>query len=107
MGQYLYNRKWIAEPADLASSVRSWRAGELKLTEWARSFRGLEEGAYFAVDDPYPMVAVCGNYLRAAARKARLARVEPALARSTRSSLSKPPGVESKARPQRGRGRFG
>jgi D-aspartate ligase len=106
-GQSLYNRKWIAEPADLASFVRSWRAGELKLTEWVRSFQGLGEGAYFAVDDPYPMVAVCGNYFRAAARKAGLARVEPALARSTRSSLSKPPGVQSKGRPQRGRGRFG
>ena len=64
VGSCLNNRKWIAEPSDFASSFRSWSGGGLKLTEWVRSLRGLNEGAYFAVDDPYPAIAMCGNYLR-------------------------------------------
>jgi D-aspartate ligase len=63
-GRCLDNRKWIVEPSDFASSFRSWRRGGLKFTEWMRSFRGLKEAAYFAVDDPYPVIAMCGNYLR-------------------------------------------
>jgi hypothetical protein len=64
VGRCLHNRKWIVEPSDFASSFRSWSGGALKFTEWVRSFRGLHEGAYFAVDDPYPVLAMCGNHLR-------------------------------------------
>ena len=64
VGRCLHNRKWIVEPSDFASSFRSWSGGSLKMTEWVRSFRGLNEGAYFAVDDLYPVIAMFGNYLR-------------------------------------------
>jgi predicted ATP-grasp superfamily ATP-dependent carboligase len=47
-------RKWIVEDLDLASSFRYHSEGTLTVMEWARSFRGVQEAALFAVDDPLP-----------------------------------------------------
>jgi predicted ATP-grasp superfamily ATP-dependent carboligase len=47
-------RKWFVEDFDLFSAVRSWREGSLNVKEWAQSFRGVEEAACFALDDPLP-----------------------------------------------------
>jgi D-aspartate ligase len=47
-------RKWMVEDFDLLSAIRSWREGTLSLKEWANSFRGVEEAACFALDDPLP-----------------------------------------------------
>lgn len=49
-------RKWIVEDLDLATSVQNWRAGRLSLKEWLRSFRGVEETAWLALDDPRPFL---------------------------------------------------
>ena len=49
-------RKWIVEDFDLFSAIRSWRDGTLKLKDWVRSFRGVEEAACFALDDPLPFL---------------------------------------------------
>ena len=47
-------RKWIVEDFDLVSAFRSWRARTLTLGDWVRSFRGVQEAACFALDDPLP-----------------------------------------------------
>ena len=36
--------------------IRSWRDGALNLKDWVRSFRGVEEAACFALDDPLPFL---------------------------------------------------
>jgi D-aspartate ligase len=51
-------RKWLVEDLDLVSSIRYWRDGSLSLTRWLRSFRGVEETAWFARDDPRPFLAL-------------------------------------------------
>jgi D-aspartate ligase len=47
-------RKWVVEDFDLLSSIRLWREGALRLKDWADSFRGVQEYACFAADDPMP-----------------------------------------------------
>ncbi|HET7230268.1 MAG TPA: hypothetical protein VFJ16_09710 [Longimicrobium sp.] len=61
-------RKWLVEERDLESSLDYAREGALGLRQWARSFRGVEESAWFARDDLRPFVVVMG---RTAARGAR------------------------------------
>jgi D-aspartate ligase len=51
-------RRWIVEPLDLQSSLIYRRRGDLNTREWIRSFRGVREGAWFALDDPLPSVAL-------------------------------------------------
>jgi predicted ATP-grasp superfamily ATP-dependent carboligase len=50
-------RKWVVEPFDLAASPVYWRKERLSLGEWLRSYRGIEEGSWFAADDPLPLLA--------------------------------------------------
>ncbi len=49
-------RKWWVEDFDLLSAIRSCRDGTLKLKDWLESFRGVEEVACFALDDPLPFL---------------------------------------------------
>jgi predicted ATP-grasp superfamily ATP-dependent carboligase len=49
-------RKWIVEDFDLLSAIRSRRDRTLKLKDWVGSFRGVEEAACFALDDPLPFL---------------------------------------------------
>ena len=49
-------RKWLVEDFDLFSAIRSYREGDLRLRDWARSFRGVEEAACWALDDPLPFL---------------------------------------------------
>jgi D-aspartate ligase len=51
-------RRWLAEPTDLASSVTYRRRGDITLSSWMRSFRGVREEAWFAKDDPLPFMAL-------------------------------------------------
>jgi D-aspartate ligase len=72
-------RKWLVESYDTISSLRYLRDRRLTLTEWLRSFRGVNEGAWFALDDPLPFAVMCLRFLarspqklsRALARRAR------------------------------------
>jgi predicted ATP-grasp superfamily ATP-dependent carboligase len=61
-------RKWIVEDQDLVSCLRYHREGKLTFTQWVESFRGVEEGGYFASDDLYPCftraLALCGQVLK-------------------------------------------
>ena len=47
-------RKWIVEQNDLISFHHYRRDGKITLAQWIRSFRGVEEGAWFASDDVIP-----------------------------------------------------
>jgi D-aspartate ligase len=51
-------RRWLVEPHDLASSLAYRRRGDITLGEWLRSFRGVQETAWFALDDPLPFLAL-------------------------------------------------
>src|SRR5262249_39303681 len=50
-------RKWVVEDIDLLSSFCCRREGGLTFKDWVASFRGVEEGAYFARDDLLPLWA--------------------------------------------------
>ncbi|MCU1338088.1 MAG: hypothetical protein JWO19_3669 [Bryobacterales bacterium] len=63
-GCALHGRKWMVEDLDLVSAFRYWRGGNLKAGEWVRSFRGLQESAFFALDDPIPSISRCMNGFR-------------------------------------------
>lgn len=52
-------RKWFVEDRDLVSSIRYWRDRKLTIGAWVRSFRGVEESAYFAGDDLVPFLVMC------------------------------------------------
>ncbi len=49
-------RKWIVEDFDLFSAIGSRREGKLKVRDWVKSLRGVEEAACFALDDPLPFL---------------------------------------------------
>jgi predicted ATP-grasp superfamily ATP-dependent carboligase len=63
--QIIEGRKWIVEDFDLISSFRSLTSRTVSLKDWLRSFRGIQEAACFAWDDPLPFlmmaVADCGE----------------------------------------------
>jgi predicted ATP-grasp superfamily ATP-dependent carboligase len=67
-------RKWIVEDRDLEACVDYRREGQFTVGEWIRSFRGIDEAAWFVRDDlgPFWRVAwrVARRGLRAAARAA-------------------------------------
>jgi predicted ATP-grasp superfamily ATP-dependent carboligase len=51
-------RRWLVEHMDLSSSVIYRSRGDLTLSKWLRSFRGVREAAWFALDDPLPFFAL-------------------------------------------------
>ena len=58
-------RKWIVEDEDAISSLKLYRRRELTLSGWARSLRGVSEGAWFARDDLRPLAALAAWWARA------------------------------------------
>jgi predicted ATP-grasp superfamily ATP-dependent carboligase len=44
----------MVEDCDLASSIRYYRDGQLTVKDWLRSFRGVQETAFFSLRDPLP-----------------------------------------------------
>lgn len=60
-------RKWFVEDQDLVSCANYRRRGMLSFGRWVKSFRGVEEAAFYASDDLYPCVtraaALCGQGL--------------------------------------------
>jgi len=57
-------RKWIVEDLDLVSCFRYHREGSLSLSDWVRSFRGIEEAAFICKDDPLPVAAMAVSRFR-------------------------------------------
>ena len=65
-------RKWIVEDADLASFLRYHKDGRLRFAEWLKSLPGIEEAAYFAIDDMRPFWKMCSRSLRSKIPKSNL-----------------------------------
>lgn len=57
-------RKWLVEDRDLVSSLRYYRDKKLTIREWIRSFRGVQEVAWFAVDDLLPFFLMCLGHIK-------------------------------------------
>lgn len=57
-------RRWIIEDYDLESSLDYFREGTLGFAQWVRSYRNLEEGAWFDLRDPAPFMAIAGRLIR-------------------------------------------
>lgn len=68
-GAPIPDRKWLIENLDLASSLTYVRNGELRPADWLRSFRGVQETAWFARDDPAPFAAMIRDAVPALRRR--------------------------------------
>jgi predicted ATP-grasp superfamily ATP-dependent carboligase len=51
-------RRWMIEDYDLISSLHYFQEGSLKPGQWLRSFRGVEERAWFSWKDPAPFLVM-------------------------------------------------
>jgi len=58
-GRPLPGRKWLLESHDLMPSFRYWRGGTLRPRSWLRSYRGVQELAWWSRDDPLPLFSMC------------------------------------------------
>jgi D-aspartate ligase len=69
-------RRWVVESNDLVSFATS---RDLGVGPWLRSFRGVQEAAWWAKDDLRPFAAIAGLTARRAARfaRTRLSRLRP------------------------------
>jgi SAM-dependent methyltransferase len=91
-------RKWMVEPYDLVASATEIRAGTLTASDWARSFSGVQEGAWWARDDPLPFYAMCATLgwhavgYRSRRRRTRLANRQAGTGRAIEPGRS-PQGV--------------
>jgi len=47
-------RRWMVENFDLLTSYRLYREGALGFSDWWRSLKGVQETAWFSLDDPVP-----------------------------------------------------
>lgn len=54
-------RRWIIEDYDLVSSIDYHQEGSLSFGGWLKSFRGLQEGAWFSLRDPVPFLKMLGR----------------------------------------------
>jgi D-aspartate ligase len=86
-------RKWLVESHDIIPSLRYLRDGRLTLTDWVRSFRGVDERAWFAPDDPLPFAVMWLRFLARGPRKLLQALPRPARGRplGTQSRAAGPP----------------
>lgn len=56
-------RKWLIEDFDVVSSFFYHREGALSVSDWIRSFRGVEEAAWFSSRDPLPFLHMGAQFL--------------------------------------------
>lgn len=63
-------QKWLLEDSDFFSSIQYYLDKNLTLGQWARSFRGVKETAWFAPDDLFPFINMCASSSLNAIRKA-------------------------------------
>jgi predicted ATP-grasp superfamily ATP-dependent carboligase len=58
-------RRWIIEDYDfIFSSFDYYREGTLGIIEWLKSFKGIEEGAWFSWKDPVPFLRMMQGYCK-------------------------------------------
>jgi predicted ATP-grasp superfamily ATP-dependent carboligase len=62
--QIVEGRKWFIEDRDLVSTFRYYREKSLTFRQWIKSFRGVQESAWFARDDPIPFFLMCARSSR-------------------------------------------
>lgn len=61
-------RRWVIEDYDLESSFDYYQEGTLRWGEWIRSYRGVQECAWFDWRDLRPFFLMCGALLKRALR---------------------------------------
>jgi len=91
-------RKWFVEESDFESFTIYRREGQLGLLEWLKSFRGVEESAWFAWDDMKPFWPTAWSILKRSTRwlgRAILRRPGPG-----RPMQAGPSGSETSAPPR-------
>ena len=57
-------RRWLIEDFDVISSLHYYQEGTLGLLQWLRSFKGVEEAAWFSWRDPRPFLVMLGQLVR-------------------------------------------
>jgi D-aspartate ligase len=57
-------RKWFVEDRDFVSSFRYRYEKSLTFKQWLTSYRGVQESAWFAWDDPTPFFMMCARSTR-------------------------------------------
>ncbi|HEY5599794.1 MAG TPA: hypothetical protein VIK48_03810, partial [Candidatus Manganitrophaceae bacterium] len=62
----LEKRRWVIEDYDIISSIHYYQEGTLRFGEWIRSFRNVEEGAWFHWKDPLPFFWMLSGLLKRA-----------------------------------------
>jgi predicted ATP-grasp superfamily ATP-dependent carboligase len=60
----LEGRRWLIEDFDLISSLHYFQEGTLGLRDWVRSFKGVQEAAWFSWSDPRPFMKMVGDLLK-------------------------------------------
>ncbi len=55
-------RRWVIENLDIISALDNKEEGLLKFGEWFRSFRRVEECAWFDLRDPVPFLIILGQF---------------------------------------------
>ena len=88
-------RKWFVEDQDLASCVAYYQGSRLTMGEWLRSYGGVEEAAYFSLDDLWPCVMRCWELSRLALEST--SRQPAAKPQHTADELSREPKVRKEA----------
>ena len=61
-GSICTGRKWIVEDADPISCIQYYRDGVLTLSDWLKSYSGIQECAWFAADDVTPFLRMCSLF---------------------------------------------
>jgi len=57
-------RRWVIEDYDIISSLHYYQEGSLRFGEWLRSFKGVEEGAWFNWKDPVPFLKMAARLVK-------------------------------------------
>jgi predicted ATP-grasp superfamily ATP-dependent carboligase len=57
-------RRWLIEDFDLISSLHYYQEGTLGFRDWVRSFKGVQEAAWFSWSDPRPFSKMVGDLLK-------------------------------------------
>jgi D-aspartate ligase len=70
-------RKWFVEDRDLVSSFRYHYEKSLTFRQWISSFRGVQESAWFAKDDPSPFLMMFTNSSRKVLSKTNKGTLNP------------------------------
>lgn len=59
-------RRWLIEDYDMVSSLNYFKEGSLGFVEWIKSFRGVQEAAWFSWKDPLPFLVMFYRFTKKA-----------------------------------------